>query len=331
MSGDMICAHRNIRVTKSGPYREYLANTRLWQKIGNDEFAKRIRDNALSNDNMLSVVNSLNQEYVLYHSWLPGVIGTSAAGAALASQLIRGLPKHQVTDAHVSVINAIEKMGWCTDGQVDLDNLVDKTQTGIIAIQNRYEQKEYLQIVKERRPKIVLEIGTARGGMLYCFSQLADPCAEIISIDLPGAPNCGGQTDEEREFFATFGPDSQRFHFIPENSRLHSTKEKVAKILNGRKVDLLFIDGDHSYAGVRSDFEMYREFMAPDGLLTLHDICMLPENWGTGNEVGLFWRELTRQYETREIIDSHGVCSPRNPFGKAFAWGIGLIGGAIAK
>jgi len=44
-------------------------------------------------------------------------------------------------------------------------------------------------------------------------------------------------------------------------------------------VDLLFIDGDHSYEGCRLDFEMYRDLVAPDGLIVFHDICMFPDEW----------------------------------------------------
>jgi len=213
-----------------------------------------------------------------------------------------------------------------TDGPVDLDCLVKRAMEQIIAIQNPYELREYLALVQARQPKVVVEIGTARGGMLYCFCQLAAPDALIISIDLPGAPNCGGQTEVERAFYSSFVSAGQRIRFIPANSHFHSTREALRNALNGCKADVLFIDGDHSYGGVKIDMDMYAEFSAPGGLLTLHDICLLPQHWGPGNDVGLFWNELKPRCMTQEIIDPRGMCRPDRKEGVPASWGIGIIG-----
>ena len=37
------------------------------------------------------------------------------------------------------------------------------------------------------------------------------------------------------------------------------------------KIDLLFIDGDHSYEGVKLDFELYSKLLTPKGVVILHD------------------------------------------------------------
>jgi hypothetical protein len=37
------------------------------------------------------------------------------------------------------------------------------------------------------------------------------------------------------------------------------------------KIDVLFIDGDHSYEGVKLDFELYSKLLAPKGVVILHD------------------------------------------------------------
>lgn len=88
---------------------------------------------------------------------------------------------------------------------------------------------------------------------------------------------------------------------------------------------MLFIDGDHSYGGVASDFNMYKEFVATNGVIGFHDICMFPETMGDGNEVGVFWNEVSKLYKSRKIIDPNGVCKPVAPKGKNLAFGIGLI------
>ena len=42
-------------------------------------------------------------------------------------------------------------------------------------------------------------------------------------------------------------------------------------ILKDNYLDFLFIDGDHSYEGVKKDFELYSTIMSENGLITIHD------------------------------------------------------------
>ena len=37
------------------------------------------------------------------------------------------------------------------------------------------------------------------------------------------------------------------------------------------KIDILFIDGDHSYEGVKTDFELYSKIMSDNGIIIIHD------------------------------------------------------------
>lgn len=54
--------------------------------------------------------------------------------------------------------------------------------------QLKYEITKLLVLLMELEPKVVLEIGTARGGTLFLFTRVAGPEATIISIDLPRGP-----------------------------------------------------------------------------------------------------------------------------------------------
>ena len=42
-------------------------------------------------------------------------------------------------------------------------------------------------------------------------------------------------------------------------------------VLEDIKIDLLFIDGDHSYEGVKKDFELYSQLLTPNGIIIIHD------------------------------------------------------------
>lgn len=307
----------NLRLVATDKLSQYHANTNLLVQIGNEGFAEAIRTGSLQ-----PVANPYEAPWLLYHAWRRPRVVVDDNTARLIRELMNGKPPGA---EHAEVAQKIRDIGWCDEHlPVDLDELTMRTADFILAIQNDWELRRFLERVRDLRPKVVVEIGTARGGMLFCFCQLAARDATLVSIDLPGAPNCGGQTALEREVFATFGPPTQTMHFIPADSHLPSSRERLREILAGRTVDLLFIDGDHSYAGCMADFEMYREFVGPDGLIVFHDICMFPDEWAEG-AVGVVWNELKARYGGEEIVDPSGVCTRVLAPGQHWRWGIGLL------
>jgi predicted O-methyltransferase YrrM len=74
----------------------------------------------------------------------------------------------------------------------------------------------------------------------------------------------------------------------------------VKNILKGKKVDFLFIDGDHTYKGVKRDFEMYSPLVKEGSIIAFHDIAVHPPE--TGCEVSKFWNEIKEMYDYVEII-----------------------------
>lgn len=309
--------YQHLRLCRMSEMMEHSSQTMRFGTLGNEGFGRYMREPSAAPS-----TPAVADLHLVYHSWLPRMMAMSDEQAAAIRCLIRDEPADASTQAIAATLHA---MGWCQDEPVDLDHLLNRVASEIMAIQNRYELRAFLEIVRRARPKTVIEIGTARGGTLYALSQLADPSAVILSIDLPGAPNGGGQSALERELFKSFGPIGQRLTCLPLDSHEPATFEAARAALDGRAVDLLFIDGDHSYEGVRADFERYRTLVAPDGLIALHDINVFPEQFGAANAVGPFWRELTAQYATEAIEDPDGVCAPTRPPGKRAAWGIGLV------
>src|ERR1017187_8257218 len=54
-----------------------------------------------------------------------------------------------------------------------------------LPFQNKSELERLMERVASIKPRVVVEIGTARGGTLFLLSCVADPHAHLISIDLP--------------------------------------------------------------------------------------------------------------------------------------------------
>ncbi len=171
---------------------------------------------------------------------------------------------------------------------------------GIRPIQVREEIIELLRIVSELKPKALIEIGTAAGGTLFLFSRVASPDALIVSIDLPGGKFGGGYPEWKIPIYRSFAKDDQKIVLLRADSHDPKTLEEVRRILGNRKLDFLFIDGDHSYEGVRKDFEMYSPLVREGGIIAFHDIVEHPPE--TGCEVSKFWNEIKHRYKYAEIV-----------------------------
>jgi predicted O-methyltransferase YrrM len=169
------------------------------------------------------------------------------------------------------------------------------------AIQKITELSPLISLLKRRALRTIVEIGTAGGGTLYAWCRIARPDAVIVSIDLPGGPFGGGYTRNDIKKFRTYGKKAQKMYFLREDSHKTATKEKIRKILGDHKIDLLFLDGDHRYSGVRRDFMLYSPLVKRRGLIVLHDILFHPKVRAC--KVDRFWNEIKGHFRWREFID----------------------------
>jgi len=180
--------------------------------------------------------------------------------------------------------------------------------------QIKEEFVELLKIFKELNPKYILEIGTANGGSLFCFCKLARDDTTIISIDLPEGPFGCGYPEWKIPIYQAFVKQNQKIYLLRKDSHQQDTLEEVKKILNGNQLDFLFVDGDHSYEGVKKDFEMYSPLVRKGGIIAFHDIA--PKgNLEFSGGVPIFWQEVKKQHKIQEFIKDI------NQDG----WGIGVI------
>jgi predicted O-methyltransferase YrrM len=167
--------------------------------------------------------------------------------------------------------------------------------------QKIHELTGFIAMLRREPPTTIVEIGTAQGGTLYALCQLASDDAFIVSIDLPGGEFGGGYSEAAAGRFASFVGKSQSLRCIRRDSHDEETVEMLRGALGGRTVDLLFIDGDHTYEGVKRDFELYSPLVGEGGLIAFHDIVLHPNS--PSCKVDEFWDELKSSHWHAELID----------------------------
>jgi len=168
--------------------------------------------------------------------------------------------------------------------------------------QIRSEFVRLATLIQQRKPQVIVEIGTANGGTLFAWCTLAQARAVIVSIDLPGGIHGGGYAYWRSFIYRRFTQPGQSLHLIRADSHLPSTRKLLETVLPPQGIDFLFIDGDHTYEGVKADFETYSPLVRQGGLVAMHDICVHPPEMNC--HVDRFWREIQQKHKTYEIVEN---------------------------
>lgn len=183
-----------------------------------------------------------------------------------------------------------------------IDEKLDRAFAVIRPSQRKQEIAGLAAIVEDRGWRTIVEIGRADGGTLYLLANATPRGSLIVSIDIA---DVGPAT---RFQLSRFAP-GRRVRIVTGDSGAQTTLDRVRELLGSRPLDFIFIDGDHSYVGVRRDYELWSPLVGLGGAIGFHDICSGP---GSG-DVHRFWAEL--EGTKTEIVAEPGQTS----------YGIGLL------
>lgn len=162
------------------------------------------------------------------------------------------------------------------------------------------ELRDLLEFLEPRKPKRILEIGVYKGGTVKAWTFVASNYAKIVGVDLPGGDFGGGFDGNEGKAIKKLAQHSQDIVLYPMDSHQPGTI-KTVKI--HAPYDFIFIDGDHTYEGVKQDYENYYPMLKDGGVMAFHDIAeMNQEEYPDAYVYGL-WQELKNKHETKEFVD----------------------------
>lgn len=124
---------------------------------------------------------------------------------------------------------------------------------------------------------VIVEIGAEFGMSASIFAQAAQPSVDIYSVDLfPGDLGIQHRQNLCEAGFGTRLPAG----YVTRTTPLQGDSYEVGlqwraiavnKGRNGYMIDLLFIDGDHSYAGVMRDMSAWIQWVKVGGTIIFHD------------------------------------------------------------
>lgn len=154
---------------------------------------------------------------------------------------------------------------------------------GAFPLQRRRESRAMLKLCEEMDHPVIMEIGADKGGGLIGWLGL-DPSV-LIAIEVRGCPYEGILNPAFPQTKFLFGTGS---------SYDDMTVRHIRDYLDGCPIDVLFLDGDK--ANFLRDFDAYRPFMRPGGIVFMHDI--------TDRSPGMAFAEVELSYVTAKIIDT---------------------------
>ena len=173
--------------------------------------------------------------------------------------------------------------------------LAHKAVSKWFAYQNEIELEFALNAVEKFKPKVILEIGTAFNSSIACWCEVAKPDL-AIGIDPLTLP----KTKAQQKVFDDL-KKKYNLQIIQRRSEDPEAQKELLKILDGRKVDFLFIDGEHLYEYVSWDYRAYIGFMNEPSLIGFHDIYYSKQLFIAGTGVWRVWEELKARYNYDEI------------------------------
>ena len=158
-------------------------------------------------------------------------------------------------------------------------------------------------LVKAVRPKLFAELGTHSGNSYSAVCQAIDslglPCRAFAIDTWNGDEHSGFYEESVYVDLNRFNQD----HFARFSKLLRMTFDEARHYFSSDSIDLLHIDGLHTYEAVKHDFETWSSAASAAAVVIFHDINVREREFG----VWKLWQELNGCYPSFEFHHSEGL------------------------
>ena len=165
---------------------------------------------------------------------------------------------------------------------VTVGNFGDFSIPNIPGIQQvRQEIEEFVTLlIQKQLTSSILEVGLGYFGSTHFLWRLFINKVITIEISHDRVREFGANT---REFFGKWVLGDGRSSFLIGSSSTVNTVKKAYTFLENKPVDVLFIDGDHSFEGVLSDWLLYNPLVIKGGIVAFHDALLSAPELGVAD------------------------------------------------
>jgi hypothetical protein len=153
------------------------------------------------------------------------------------------------------------------------------------------------------RPRLLVELGVQSGNSFNAFCQAVRALGagtRCYGVDTWRGDEHSGSYGED--IFADLQAYQQR-EYGDFASLLRMTFDQALPYFSDGSVDLLHIDGYHTYEAVRQDFDNWLPKMSDRGVIVLHDIAVRERGFG----VWRLWDEISPRYPSLAFHHGNGL------------------------
>ncbi len=158
--------------------------------------------------------------------------------------------------------------------------------------------------IRNFKPKIIVELGTYKGTSIFSMAQAVKDeklKTKLYAIDTWQGDHQSGFYD--RKILNGVKKIIKRYYKLTYINLIQEDFDKALKSFKKQNIDLLHIDGLHTYKAVKHDFENWTPLVSKNGMIILHDISVTKDDFG----VYKLWKELKQKYKNWEFVHSNGL------------------------